>query len=69
MHAHMHTHTYIYKIILQEQEQTYLVATGSLDGLLGATLLTTEAGLCAGGLTPGGLVGRGGTAAVSVDIS
>ena len=45
------------------------MATGSLDGLLGATLLTTEVGLCAGGLTPGGLVGRGGTAAVSVDIN
>ena len=45
----------------------YLVATGSLDGLLWAALLATAAGLCAGGLTPGGLVGRGGTAAVSID--
>ena len=45
-----------------------LVGAGSLDGLLEVSLAVTTAGLCAGGLIPGGLVGRGGTAALLVNI-
>ena len=45
-----------------------LVGAGSLDGLLEVSLAATTAGLCAGGLTPGGLVGRGGTAAIFINI-
>lgn len=44
------------------------MANGSLDGLLGVDLAATTAGLCARGLTPGGLVGRGGAAALLVEI-
>ena len=41
---------------------------GSLHGLLEVSLGATTAGLCAGALTPGGLVGRGGTAALFANV-
>lgn len=41
---------------------------GSLDGLLEVSLGATTTGLCAGTLTPGGLVGRGGTVVLFANI-
>ena len=39
------------------------MAAGSLESLDELSLPATSVGLCIGGLIPGGLVGRGGTAA------
>ena len=58
----MYICTYIWMFIANMQNKHNLLAAGSLDGLFAGSLAAT--GFWTGNLIPGGLDGRGGTAAL-----